>query len=88
MAQKMKFQEALKKAAENAAVRGDGVAEKVWHALQTNQIKPAAIDQIAEAVARFLPKFRSNTNVASIDWTPFLPLLEKAIEIIAHKLGL
>lgn len=88
MAQKMKFQEALKKVAEKAAESGDGTAEKVWYALRTEQIKPAALDQLAEAVARFLPKFRSNTNVASIDWTPFLPLLEKAIEIIAHKLGL
>jgi len=88
MAQKMKFQEALKKAANDVAEAGSKTAAKLSDALESGQIKPAALDQLAEAVARFLPKFRSNTNVASIDWTPFLPLLEKAIEIIAHKLGM
>jgi len=88
MAEKLKFREALLKVASNAADLDNKEAKKLADALDNNQIKPAALDQLAEAVARFLPKFRSNTNVASIDWTPFLPLLEKAIEIIAHKLGL
>lgn len=88
MAQKMKFRDALLMAANSVAGGGSQTAKKLAAELREGTVKSASLDQLAEAVARFLPKFRSNTNVASIDWTPFLPLLEKAIEIIAHKLGL
>lgn len=85
---KLKFKDALLMAANSVAGGGCAVAKKLAVELRDGKIKPAVLDQVANGVAVFLPKYRTNTNVAALDWSQHLPLLEKAIEVIAHKLGL
>lgn len=93
MAEKLKFREALKKVAEEAAgPNSKGVvneaAKLVLAALNDGSLKPAVLDGVASSIASFLPKFRKNTNVASLDWSDYLPFIQAALELIARKLGL
>lgn len=87
MAEKLKFKDALLQAAKNRKAK-DPNAELLAEAIEAGGIKPAVLEGLAEGVAPFLPKFRKNTNVASIDWSKYIPLLEMAIGLIAQRLGL
>lgn len=87
MAEKLKFKDALLQAAKNNE-RKDTAASVLASALEAGEIKPAVLESLSEGVVRFMPKFRKNTNVASIDWSQYIPLLEAAIAIIAKRLEL
>ena len=88
MAEKLKFKDALKQAADNVSGAGSKAGANLANAINAGEIKQATIDQLADAVARFLPKFRANTNVGTIDWSGHITLLQKSVEPIVHKLGL
>lgn len=90
MAEKLKFKDALLQAAKNSAAKDqkDREAASVVEAIESGGVKPAVLEGLADGVVRFLPKFRKNTNVASVDWSQYIPLLELAIGLIAKRLGL
>lgn len=87
MAEKLKFKDALLQAAKNRQAK-DQDAALLAELIESGSVKPAAIEGLADGVVRFLPKFRKNTNVASIDWSQYIPMLELAIGLIAKRFGL
>ena len=88
MSEKVKFKDALKQAAIEVAGNGSDAGAKLVDAIDAGEVKTATLEQLADGVARFLPKFRANTNVGTIDWSGHIALLKKSVEPIVHKLGL